>query len=152
MSAGPASAPVTRDGPITVIAGPCAIESREQIMQVAAVCAELGIRVLRGGAYKPRTSPYSFQGLEEEGLVLLREAGEKYGLLTCTEVVDSAHAELVAKNVDILQVGTRNMANFSLLKKLGAVTERSGKPACRPNLSLRKRSAKVRSRTTARWC
>ncbi len=119
---------VTRGGPVTIIAGPCSIESRDQIMEVAAVCAEIGIRVLRGGAYKPRTSPYSFQGLEEEGLVLLREAGERYGLLTCTEVTDSAHAEIVAEHVDILQVGTRNMANFSLLKKLGQVTAGSGKP------------------------
>jgi len=119
---------VTRDGPVTMIAGPCSVESREQIMEVAAACAELGIRVLRGGAYKPRSSPYSFQGLEEEGLVYLKEAGERYGLLTCTEVVDSAHAELVDSYVDILQVGTRNMANYSLLKRLGAVTEASGKP------------------------
>ena len=119
---------VTRGGPVTMIAGPCSVESREQIMEVAAACAELGIRVLRGGAYKPRSSPYSFQGLEEEGLIYLKEAGERYGLLTCTEVVDSAHAELVDSYVDILQVGTRNMANYSLLKKLGAVTEASGKP------------------------
>lgn len=119
---------VSRGGPITVIAGPCSIESRDQMMEVAAVCAEVGVRVLRGGAYKPRTSPYSFQGLEEEGLVYMREAAERYGLLTCTEVVDSAHAELVDSYVDILQVGTRNMANFSLLKKLGAVTKDSGKP------------------------
>jgi 3-deoxy-7-phosphoheptulonate synthase len=96
--------------------------------EVAAACKERGNRVLRGGAYKPRSSPYSFQGLEEKGLVYLQEVGEKYGLLTCTEVVDSAHAEIVDHYVDILQVGTRNMANFSLLKKLGAVTERSGKP------------------------
>lgn len=122
------SFPVTRDGRVTMIAGPCSVESREQIMEVAAVCAEMGIRVLRGGAYKPRSSPYSFQGLEEEGLVYLKEAGERYGLSTCTEVVDSAHAELVDSYVDILQVGTRNMANYSLLKKLGTVTERSGKP------------------------
>jgi 3-deoxy-7-phosphoheptulonate synthase len=128
MSAGSGTVPVTRDGPVTVIVGPCAIESREQIMEVAEVCAELGIRVLRGGAYKPRTSPYSFQGLEEKGLEFLREAGERHGLLTCTEVVDSAHAEIVDENVDILQVGTRNMANFSLLKKLGTVTAKSGKP------------------------
>jgi 3-deoxy-7-phosphoheptulonate synthase len=111
-----------------MIAGPCSVESREQVMEVAAVCAELGIRVLRGGAYKPRSSPYSFQGLEEEGLVYLKEAGERYGLLTVTEVVDSEHAEIVDSYVDILQVGTRNMANFSLLKKLGVVTEKSGKP------------------------
>jgi 3-deoxy-7-phosphoheptulonate synthase len=120
--------PVLRGGPVTMVAGPCSVESREQIMEVAAVCSELGIRVLRGGAYKPRSSPYSFQGLEEEGLVYLKEAGERYGLLTCTEVVDSAHAELVDSYVDILQIGTRNMANFSLLKKLGMVTESSGKP------------------------
>jgi 3-deoxy-7-phosphoheptulonate synthase len=129
MSAGaPAAGPVRVGGPITIIAGPCSVESREQIMAVAEVCAELGIRVLRGGAYKPRSSPYSFQGLEEEGLVYLKEAGERHGLLTCTEVVDSAHAELVDSYVDILQIGTRNMANFSLLKKLGSVTEASGKP------------------------
>src|ERR1035437_6740824 len=96
---------VVLGGPVTMVAGPCSIESREQMMEVAAVCAELGIRVLRGGAYKPRSSPYSFQGLEEEGLVYLKEAGERYGLLTCTEVVDSAHAELVESYVDILQVG-----------------------------------------------
>jgi 3-deoxy-7-phosphoheptulonate synthase len=119
---------VERDGRVTVIAGPCSVESREQINEVAAVCAELGIRVLRGGAYKPRSSPYSFQGLEEEGLKLLAEAGERYGLLTVTEVVDSAHAEVVDAYVDMLQVGTRNMANFSLLKKLGAVTDESHKP------------------------
>jgi 3-deoxy-7-phosphoheptulonate synthase len=119
---------VRRDGPVTLIIGPCAIESREQIMEVAAVCAEIGVRVLRGGAYKPRSSPYSFQGLEEEGLKLLQEAGERYGLLTCTEVTDSAHAEIVDAYTDILQVGTRNMANFSLLKKLGKVSAESGKP------------------------
>jgi 3-deoxy-7-phosphoheptulonate synthase len=119
---------VRRDGPVTLIIGPCAIESREQIMEVAAVCAEIGVRVLRGGAYKPRTSPYSFQGLEEEGLKFLQEAGERYGLLTCTEVTDSAHAEIVDAYTDILQVGTRNMANFSLLKKLGKVSAASGKP------------------------
>ena len=128
MSAPEAAAAVTAGGPITIIAGPCSIESREQIMEVASVCAELGIRVLRGGAYKPRSSPYSFQGLEEEGLVYLKEAGERYGLITCTEVVDSANAELVDSYVDMLQIGTRNMANFSLLKKIGAVTEKSGKP------------------------
>ncbi len=123
-----AAGAVAREGRITIIAGPCSVESRDQIMEVAAVCAEVGIRVLRGGAYKPRTSPYSFQGLEEKGLELLREAGERYGLLTCTEVVDSAHAEIVDAYADILQVGTRNMANYSLLKKLGAVTADSGKP------------------------
>ncbi len=119
---------VTRDGVVTLIAGPCSVESREQMHEVAAACAELGIRVMRGGAYKPRTSPYSFQGMEEEGLKLLREAADAYGLLTVTEVVDSAHAEIVDAYADILQVGTRNMANYSLLKKLGQVTAESGKP------------------------
>ncbi len=119
---------VERDGRVTVMAGPCSVESREQINEVAAVCAELGIRVLRGGTYKPRSSPYSFQGLEEEGCKLLSEAGERYGLLTITEVVDSTHAELVDSYVDMLQIGTRNMANFSLLKKIGAVTADSHKP------------------------
>ncbi len=123
-----AAGAVTREGPFTIIAGPCSIESREQTMEVAAVAAECGIRVLRGGAYKPRTSPYSFQGMEEEGLKILAEAGERYGLLTCTEVMDAAVAELVDSYVDILQVGTRNMSNFSLLKKLGAVSAKSGKP------------------------
>lgn len=119
---------VERDGNITLIAGPCSVESREQMQEVAAACAELGVRIMRGGAYKPRTSPYSFQGLEEEGLKLLREAADEYGLLTVTEVVDSAHAEIVDAYADILQVGTRNMANYSLLKKLGQVTSESRKP------------------------
>jgi 3-deoxy-7-phosphoheptulonate synthase len=123
-----AAGAVRRDGPVTLICGPCSIESRDQIMEVAAACADVGVRVLRGGAYKPRTSPYSFQGLEEEGLKYLAEAGEKYGLLTCTEVVDSAHAEIVDAYADMLQVGTRNMANYSLLKKVGKVTAESGKP------------------------
>jgi 3-deoxy-7-phosphoheptulonate synthase len=119
---------VERDGRISLIAGPCSVESREQMHEVAAACAELGVRIMRGGAYKPRTSPYSFQGLEEEGLKLLREAAEAYGLLTVTEVVDSAHVEVVDAYADILQVGTRNMANYSLLKKLGQVTAESHKP------------------------
>jgi 3-deoxy-7-phosphoheptulonate synthase len=119
---------VARDGAISVIAGPCSIESREQMREVAAACAELGVRVMRGGAYKPRTSPYSFQGMEEEGLVLLREAADEYGLLVVTEVVDSAHVEIVDAYADVLQVGTRNMANFSLLKKIGQVTAESRKP------------------------
>lgn len=119
---------VVRDGDVTLIAGPCSVESREQMMEVAAVLSELGIKVMRGGAYKPRTSPFSFQGLEEKGLELLREAADAYGLLVVTEVVDSAHVELVDAYADILQVGTRNMANFSLLKKIGAATAESRKP------------------------
>ncbi|MDI6692473.1 MAG: 3-deoxy-7-phosphoheptulonate synthase [Anaerosomatales bacterium] len=119
---------VVRDGAVTLIAGPCSVESREQMMEVAAVLKELGVRVMRGGAYKPRTSPFSFQGLEEKGLELLREAADAYGLMIVTEVVDSAHVELVDAYADILQVGTRNMANYSLLKKIGAVTAESRKP------------------------
>jgi len=119
---------VERDGAVTIIAGPCSVESREQVREVAAACAELGVRVMRGGAYKPRSSPFSFQGLEEKGLELLRDAADEYGLLVVTEVTDSAHAEVVDTYADILQIGTRNMANFSLLKKIGEVTAASGKP------------------------
>jgi 3-deoxy-7-phosphoheptulonate synthase len=119
---------VVRDGDVTIIAGPCSVESREQMREVAATLAELGVRVMRGGAYKPRTSPYSFQGMEEAGLELLREAADEYGLLTVTEVVDSAHVSIVDEYADILQIGTRNMANFSLLKRIGEATGDSHKP------------------------
>ncbi len=119
---------IERDGDVTLIAGPCSVESREQMREVAAALKELGIRVMRGGAYKPRTSPFSFQGLEEKGLQLLREAADEYGLLTVTEVIDSAHVEIVSEYADILQIGTRNMANFSLLKRVGEVTAESMKP------------------------
>ncbi len=124
----PAIGAVTRDAGCTIIAGPCSVESREQMREVAGTLKELGIKVMRGGAYKPRTSPFSFQGLEEEGLKIMREAADEYGLLVVTEVTDSAHAETVDAYSDMLQVGTRNMANFSLLKKLGEVTADSGKP------------------------
>ena len=124
----PAIGAVERDGGVTIIAGPCSVESREQMREVAATLAELGIKVMRGGAYKPRTSPFSFQGLEEKGLELLREAADEYGLLVVTEVTDSAHAEKIDAYADILQIGTRNMANFSLLKKIGEVTGESHKP------------------------
>ena len=120
--------PVVRDGAVTIIAGPCSVESRAQMDEVGATLVELGIRVMRGGAYKPRTSPHSFQGLEEEGLKILRETADKHGLLVVTEVIDSAHAEVVDEYVDILQIGTRNMANFSLLKRIGQVTAESRKP------------------------
>ncbi len=119
---------VKRDGGVTIIAGPCSVESLEQMLEVAAVCKELGIRVLRGGAFKPRTSPFSFQGLEEKGLKMLRDAADEYGLLVVTEVIDSAHIEVVDAYADILQVGTRNMANFGLLKRLGAATAETHKP------------------------
>ncbi|MCL2504168.1 MAG: 3-deoxy-7-phosphoheptulonate synthase [Coriobacteriia bacterium] len=127
MSA-PAAQAVSRGSATTIIAGPCSVESREQVREVAAALKELGIRVMRGGAYKPRTSPFSFQGLEEKGLRILREAADEYGLFVATEVTDSANAERIDAYADILQVGTRNMANFSLLKKLGAITAQSHKP------------------------
>jgi len=113
---------------VVIIAGPCAIESREQLFEVAEAVKRVGIKYLRGGAYKPRTSPYSFQGLGEEGLKYLSEAGKNFGLKTVTEVTDSEHAELIAKYADILQVGARNMDNYSLLKKLGKITAKDKKP------------------------
>lgn len=102
-----------------VIAGPCSVESREQILETAHAVKEAGASVLRGGAYKPRTSPYSFQGLEEEGLHLLQEAGRATGLPIVTEVLTPEQVPLVAEHTDILQVGARNMQNYGLLKALG---------------------------------
>jgi 3-deoxy-7-phosphoheptulonate synthase len=102
-----------------VMAGPCSVESREQILMVAERVKKAGARVLRGGAYKPRSSPYSFQGLEEEGLKLLAEAREKTGLFIITEVITPADVALVSEYADILQIGARNMQNFSLLKEVG---------------------------------
>jgi 3-deoxy-7-phosphoheptulonate synthase len=119
---------VNRDAGMTIIAGPCSVESLEQMREVAACLSELGIKVMRGGAYKPRTSPFSFQGLEAEGLKIMREAADEYGLLVVTEVTDSAHAEIIDEYADMIQIGTRNMANFSLLKRIGQVTAESGKP------------------------
>lgn len=103
----------------TLIAGPCSVENREMVMKIAKEVKENGGKILRGGAFKPRTSPYDFQGLEEEGLIYLREACDKYGLLLCTEIMDGKNIDKVCKYADILQVGTRNMQNFSLLKDLG---------------------------------
>ena len=109
---------------VVSIAGPCAVESREQMLEAAAAVAKSGASMLRGGAYKPRTSPYSFQGLGEEGLRYLKEAGEKYGLPVVTEIVASENIPVMKDYVDVYQVGARNMQNFELLKKLGAL----GKP------------------------
>lgn len=106
---------------VVVMAGPCAVESRDQILEIARIVRQAGARVLRGGAFKPRTSPYSFQGLGKEGLKYLQEAGEKEGLVTVSEVMESRLVELVAQYVDILQVGARNMHNYYLLKELGKV-------------------------------
>lgn len=104
-----------------VMAGPCSVESREQILLSAEQVKAAGAKVLRGGAFKPRTSPYSFQGLEEEGLKLLAEAREKTGLHVITEVITPADVPLVADYADILQIGARNMQNFALLKEVGKV-------------------------------
>ncbi|MCB1071813.1 MAG: 3-deoxy-7-phosphoheptulonate synthase [Chlamydiales bacterium] len=104
---------------LAVMAGPCSIESKEQIMESAKIVAQEGCKILRGGAFKPRTSPYSFQGLEEKGLQYMKEAADKYGLVTITEVMDGDQIDLVAEYIDIIQIGARNMQNFTLLKKLG---------------------------------
>jgi len=106
---------------IIVMAGPCAVESEEQIIEVAQAVKKAGAKVLRGGAFKPRTSPYAFQGMKEEGLRLLAKAREETGLPIITEVVNPETAELVAEYSDILQIGTRNAQNFELLKKLGQI-------------------------------
>ena len=104
---------------LAIMAGPCAVESKKQLEEAAKIVKNAGASFLRGGAYKPRTSPFSFQGLEKTGLEYLAQVKGKYGLPIVTEVVDPHHVELVAKYADILQVGTRNMQNFSLLTELG---------------------------------
>ena len=106
-------------GHVAVIAGPCAVESREQILSAARAVKASGATLLRGGAYKPRTSPYDFQGLQEEGLVLLAEARAETGLPIVTEVKDTERLNLVAQYADVLQIGARNMQNFSLLERVG---------------------------------
>jgi 3-deoxy-7-phosphoheptulonate synthase len=106
-------------GQVIVMAGPCSVESRDQIDRSAAVVAQAGAKVIRGGAFKPRSSPYAFQGLGEEGLKLLREAADRNGLLVVSEVMDQTQIPLVAQYSDILQVGARNMQNFNLLRELG---------------------------------
>src|SRR5579863_5673050 len=104
---------------VVVMAGPCSVESREQIERSAEVVARAGARVIRGGAFKPRSSPYSFQGMGEEGLRLLRDAADRNGLVVVSEVMEIAQIPLVASYADILQVGARNMQNFNLLRELG---------------------------------
>jgi len=106
---------------LTMVAGPCAIENEEQIFEIAGELSRLGVKVLRGGAFKPRTSPYSFQGLGKEGLKLMSKAAKAFNLLTITEVMSVKQVDLVAEYADILQVGTRNMQNFILLKELGRI-------------------------------
>ena len=102
-----------------VMAGPCSVENEEQMMESAVIVKKGGGHVIRGGAFKPRTSPYSFQGLEEEGLKILRKAGDKTGLPIVTEVMNTSEVDLVEVYTDILQVGARNVQNFALLKKVG---------------------------------
>jgi len=104
-----------------VMAGPCAVEGREMLIGIAKQVKAAGATVLRGGAFKPRTSPYAFQGLEGEGLRFLAEAREATGLLVCTEIMDPRDLELVDRYADFIQVGARNMSNFRLLKELGTV-------------------------------
>ena len=104
-----------------VMAGPCSVETREQILKSADIVKKAGAQVLRGGAFKPRTSPYSFQGLEEEGLKLLAEAREKTGMPFVTEVITPTDVALVAEYADMLQIGARNMQNFALLKEVGRI-------------------------------
>jgi 3-deoxy-7-phosphoheptulonate synthase len=106
---------------VVVMAGPCSVESEQQIFTIAEQVAKQGARFLRGGGYKPRTSPYSFQGLGEKGLQYMRKAADAFGLLVITEVMDINHIQTVYKYADILQVGARNMQHFSLLKELGKI-------------------------------
>jgi 3-deoxy-7-phosphoheptulonate synthase len=107
-----------------VIAGPCAVEDQESFLRIAAACKAAGANALRGGAFKPRTSPYSFQGLGKEGLKILARAREQLGMPVCSEVLDTRDVELVARYVDVLQIGVRNMHNYALLTEAG----RSGLP------------------------
>jgi len=106
---------------VVVMAGPCAVESEEQLASVATHVKKAGAAFLRGGAFKPRTSPYSFQGLGEEGLKLLRRIGDREGLLVVSEVMEVNQVALVSEYVDLLQVGARNMQNFNLLRELGKI-------------------------------
>jgi len=106
---------------VIMMAGPCSVESQDQILRSAEIVASCGARLLRGGAFKPRTSPYSFQGLGEEGLRYLREAADRCGLLVVSEVMDSSDLAMMLRYVDLLQVGARNMQNYNLLRGLGKV-------------------------------
>ncbi|WP_276354626.1 3-deoxy-7-phosphoheptulonate synthase [Cohnella caldifontis] len=106
---------------LVVMGGPCAVETPEQIDEIARLVKAAGGQVLRGGAYKPRTGPYSFQGIGAEGLKWMKEAGDKHGLLTITEVMTPETVDICAEYADILQIGTRNMQNFDLLRKVGTV-------------------------------
>ena len=106
---------------LVVMAGPCAVENEEQIFTIASELSKIGIKILRGGAFKPRTSPYSFQGLGEEGLRLMSRAAKEYGLLIITEVMAIEQIEMINEYADVFQIGARNMQNFMLLKELGRI-------------------------------
>ena len=108
---------------VVVMAGPCSVESAEQIDTIASLLSTLGVRVLRGGAFKPRSSPYSFQGMGQQGLELMRTAADKYKMLVVSEVMDQTQIPMVLDYVDVVQVGARNMQNYNLLKELGKISK-----------------------------
>jgi len=108
---------------VIAMGGPCSVENKDQIERAAGIVADAGGKVLRGGAFKPRSSPYSFQGMGEEGLQIMRAAADKYGLIVISEVMDSSQIPLMIQYVDILQIGARNMQNFNLLKDLGRIAK-----------------------------
>lgn len=109
------------DGIPKIVAGPCSVESEEQVFQVAEVLAKQGVKMIRGGAFKPRTSPYDFQGLGVEGLQILRRAADHFGLKVISEIMNPADVEMATQYVDVIQVGARNMQNFDLLRAVGSV-------------------------------
>jgi 3-deoxy-7-phosphoheptulonate synthase len=108
---------------VVMMAGPCTIESRDQVMAIAEIVSRNGAKVLRGGAFKPRTSPYSFQGLGEEGLKYIRQAADRYDMLVVSEVMEPSQIPLFIRYVDILQIGARNMQNFNLLREVGRINK-----------------------------
>lgn len=108
---------------VVMMAGPCTVESRDQVMGIAELVAQHGAKILRGGAFKPRTSPYSFQGMGEEGLKYLRQAADRFNLLTISEVMEPAQIPLFIRYIDILQIGARNMQNFNLLREVGRINK-----------------------------
>jgi len=108
-------------GNVAVMAGPCSVENRDMLFEIAGRVSQAGAKILRGGAFKPRSSPYAFQGLGEEGLKYLREAADEYNMLVITELMDPRDIDLICKYTDIIQIGARNMQNFRLLRELGSV-------------------------------
>jgi len=131
---------------VVVMAGPCSVESRDQIERAADIVAEGGAKVIRGGAFKPRSSPYSFQGMGEEGLQLLRAAADRRGLLVVSEVMDAVQIPVVRQYSDILQIGARNMQNYTMLRELG----KTRKPVLLSAV-YRQRSKNCSSRPSIFW-